>query len=139
MDRPPQLPQIAVSVVLRHEGRLLLVRRGKPPDEGRWSLPGGRVRFGERLADAAARELREETGVTARIGRLIGPFEVLRDGTGHEPPAHFVVVTFAAHDPEGSVQAGDDARGAAWVALDEIHSLHPSAETLSAIAAADEG
>jgi ADP-ribose pyrophosphatase YjhB (NUDIX family) len=138
MERPfPSLmPQLAVSVVLRHEGRLLLIRRGTPPDRGRWSLPGGRVRFGERLAAAAARELREETGVSAIIGPLVGPFEVLRGGSETEPPTHFVVVTFAARDPEGDLRAGDDAAGAAWVRLDEVDGLGASAETLAAIAAA---
>lgn len=136
MEPAPTSPQIAVSVVLRHEGRILLVRRGRPPDVGRWALPGGRLRFGETLADAAARELREETGVSATIGRLIGPFELLRDATDGEPAAHFVIITFAARDPEGSVRAGDDASRAAWIPIAEVPGLQPGAETLRAIAAA---
>src|SRR6266508_652496 len=81
------LPVVAVGVVARdRRGRLLLVRRANPPAADRWSLPGGRVEAGETLAEAAARELAEETGLRAAVGPVAGVVE--RIGEGY----HYVIV-----------------------------------------------
>jgi 8-oxo-dGTP diphosphatase len=107
-----------VGAVIVDQGRLLLIRRGRPPGAGRWSLPGGRVEHGELLADAVGREVREETGLGCRCGELIGWVE--RIGPGY----HFVILDFAAavEDP-GPLRAGDDASDAAWVDRTELTSL----------------
>jgi 8-oxo-dGTP diphosphatase len=94
------------------------VRRGRGPAQGRWSVPGGRVENGETLAEAVVRELREETGVDAVCGALLGWVE--RIGDGH----HFVIMDFAAVvldavDPT----AGDDAAEAAWIPLGDVAEL----------------
>lgn len=104
-------------MVLHHD-HVLLVRRANPPEAGRWSFPGGRVEPGERMADAAAREVREETGLDVEISRPLDWVE--RIGPDH----HFVIVDFAATVSERQTPTpGDDAADARWVHLDEISTL----------------
>ena len=87
------LPRVAVGGVVLDPGgdgpRVLLVRRGRPPGEGRWSLPGGRVEPGERLAAAVVRELLEETGLVVEVGPLVEVAEIL------DPPHHYVILDYA--------------------------------------------
>jgi 8-oxo-dGTP diphosphatase len=114
MEHPPG-PVVAVGLVARdRDGRLLLVRRANPPARGRWSLPGGRVEAGETLAQAAARELAEETGLTARIGPVAGVVE--RVGEGH----HYVIVDLWGELDPGDPVAGDDATAVVLAAPAEL-------------------
>ena len=110
--------ELAVGAVVLHHDHVLLVRRATPPEAGRWSFPGGRVEPGERMADAAAREVREETGLDVEISRPLDWVE--RIG----PDYHFVIVDFAATVSERQTPTpGDDAADARWVHLDEISTL----------------
>jgi len=114
----PRPPAVAVGLVARDPGgRLLLVRRGNPPAQGAWSLPGGRVEAGETLAVAVARELREETGLTARIGEVAGVVE--RIGEGY----HYVIVDLWAELDGAEPVAGDDAVAARLVDQAELPRL----------------
>jgi 8-oxo-dGTP diphosphatase len=116
MDEAPSRPVVAVGLVARDRaGRLLLVERGNPPHKGRWSLPGGRVEGGETLAEAATRELREETGLEAAVGEIAGVVERIAEGY------HYLIVDLWAElADDAAPMAADDAAGTRLVALDEL-------------------
>ena len=109
-------PELCVGAVAVDDDRLLMIRRGRPPGRGRWSLPGGRVEGGETVAAAVVRELWEETGLDGVCGPLIGWVE--RMGDDH----HYVILDFEVVllDPGAAARAGDDADDVAWVPLHEI-------------------
>lgn len=105
MDQPKPVlrPTPCVGVVCWRDDEVLLIRRGRAPRLGEWSIPGGKVEWGEPLACAALRELREETGVDAELAGLIEVYEII------EPDFHYVLVDYAARWLGGDVVAADDA------------------------------
>jgi len=119
MTPPLPAPAPCVGVVCLRGDEVLLIRRGKPPRQGEWSLPGGRIEAGERAVDAALRELREETGVEAE---LIGLVDVV-DGVFPEAGRHYVLIDYAARWLSGEPVAGDDAAEARFVPLAEAKRL----------------
>ena len=112
----PPRPVVAVGLVARdRRGRLLLVERGNPPHKGRWSLPGGRVEWGETMAAAAARELREETGLAAAVGEIAGVVERIGEGF------HYLIVDLWAElEDDAAPVAGGDAADARLVDPDQL-------------------
>lgn len=120
-----------VGAIARDDaGRLLLVRRGRPPGEGQWSLPGGRVEPGETDEAALVREVREETGLHVHVGTLLGI--VQRDGPGG---IVYDIRDYAVTVSAGTLAAADDASDARWVSGEELASLPLTGglrETLSA-------
>ena len=125
-------PVPAVGVVCLRGDEVLLIRRGKPPRMGQWSLPGGRIEPGERATDAALRELMEETGVTARITGLLD----VVDGIFPEADRHYVLIDYAAEWLSGEPVAGDDALEARFIPLAEAEALIDWSETRRMIALA---
>lgn len=113
MDSSP-LPVPCVGVVCLRGDQVLLIRRGKPPRQGEWSLPGGRIEPGERAMAAALRELAEETGVRADI---VGLVDVI-DGLFPEHGRHYVLIDYVARWTGGEPVAGDDAAEAAFMPVD---------------------
>lgn len=99
---------------------VLLVRRANPPDAGRWGFPGGKINQGETLAQAALRELREETGVSAEALHVFTAVDAFdRDDRG-ELQRHFILVAVLCRWTDGEPAAGDDALEARWFRLDDL-------------------
>ena len=127
-EEKPAPIECAGAVVRDEAGRLLLVRRGREPAAGLWSLPGGRIEPGETATEAAAREVREETGLEVHIGQLLIE-ALIWDG-------RYRVQDFAATVTGGSLRAGDDAADVRWVDIAELPSLPLSAGLFDELAGA---
>ncbi len=126
--RYPAHPLLGVGALIFGEEGVLLVERGRPPLVGYWSLPGGLVETGERLEDALAREVAEETGLQVQVGRIATIFERIMPGpSGAEEPGkceyHYVLVDFYCQVLGGELRAGDDSKAARWFLLPELASL----------------
>ncbi len=124
------------AVVLEGD-RVLLVRRGRPPGQGKWSIPGGLVHLGERLEEAVIREVEEECGLKIRLLGLCGVLDriICAEGSDSESSAriryHYVLIDYVAVPAGGSVRAGSDAAEARWVPIAELSQY----ETTDALAA----
>lgn len=137
MEPRPTHPIPAVGVVCLRADCVLLIRRGTPPRLGEWSLPGGRIEWGETARTAALRELREETGVDAHLIGLIDVVDgIFTSRTSGETTRHYVLADFAARWRAGEPVAGDDAAEARFVPLGAIETLGMWAETVRIIHAA---
>ncbi len=128
--------RIGVGAVVFRGEEVLLVKRGRPPFKGHWSIPGGGLEFGERLEDGVRREVMEETGMTIEIGGLIGVFEAMPEDTGQL--THTVMVDYHAEWVAGEPVAADDAADAAFFSFDEARERLSWDETRRAVAMAIE-
>ena len=130
MDRSyPKLPVVAVSAAVMESGRLLLVKRGREPGQGQWSLPGGVLELGETLHAGVVREVREETGLLVEPGPLLGVFEnILRDGDDRVK-YHYILIDYLASPSGGRLTAGSDAPEVVWTPLDRAWTYPVTPET----------
>ncbi|HEX7167209.1 MAG TPA: NUDIX domain-containing protein [Acidimicrobiales bacterium] len=111
-------PEVCVGAIVVYDDELLVIRRGRGPGMGEWSIPGGRVEPGETVAEAVVREVAEETGLEVVCGSLVGFVERIHDDR------HFVVLDFGATLLERQEPtAGDDADEARWVPLADVAEL----------------
>jgi 8-oxo-dGTP diphosphatase len=129
---PPPRPQLAVSGVIFRDGRVLLVRRAHLPGKGFYSLPGGRVEFGESLHTALHREVDEETGLRIEILGLAGWREVLPANGG----GHYLIMSFAARWTAGEPVLNDEHDDFKWIDPDRLGDLSVSGGLSEVIAAA---
>ena len=125
----PDSPKVAVGAVVFKDDRILLVQRGKPPAEGVWAIPGGSVKLGETLQEAAEREIFEETGLTIRAGQPVYTFDVVHRDTDGNIRFHYVIVDLTADYISGEPRSGDDARDAGWFSAREIQHAEVSKVT----------
>lgn len=119
MAVPPRGPALTVDAVWIDRGRLLVVRRGRPPFRGRYALPGGFVEPTETVEQAVVRELREETGLVARPGPIVGVYS----GPHRDPRRPTATVAFRMRGAARLPTAGDDAAGAVWLPLARARGL----------------
>ena len=119
----PARPLLGVSAAIWQDGRVLIAQRGKPPLRGIWSLPGGLVEIGETLAEAAAREIMEETAIEAEILGLLDSVEVVHRDVEGRVRTHFTILVHVGRYLSGTPVAGDDAIGAQWIDPDDLGSL----------------
>ena len=132
-------PQPAVGTVCFRGEDVLLIRRGTKPLAGDWSMPGGRIEFGERAEAAALRELNEETGVTARLAGLVDVVDaIFTSRTTGTVTRHYLLFDFAAVWVSGEPVAGDDADHAEWISPARLAELPLWDETRRVIEAARE-
>ena len=113
-------PVIGVGAVVWRGEDVLLVRRAGPPLAGQWSIPGGRLEFGEETAAACRREIREETGVEVEIAGLIDVVDAILRHENGCIDRHYVLIDYAARHVGGELRAGGDATDAKWVAYEDI-------------------
>jgi 8-oxo-dGTP diphosphatase len=131
----PRAPVAAVGVVCVRGDDVLLIRRGAPPLEGHWSLPGGRIEWGERAADAALRELKEETGCDAEIAGFIDVIDGVFAENSQAVSWHYVLLDYAARWTGGEPRGGDDATEARFFSPAEVAALGLWSETIRVIEA----
>ena len=110
---------VGVGVLIRKDGRYLIVKRAADPDAGLWSVPGGLVEIGEKLAEAAMREAREETGLDVEIIDVLGAVDkIVREGPRIK--YHFIIVDYLAEPKGGVMKPASDALDARWVEPEEL-------------------
>jgi 8-oxo-dGTP diphosphatase len=126
-------PQLAVSAVIFRDGKILLVRRARSPARGFYSLPGGRVEFGESLHTALHREVDEETGLAIEIGGLAGWREVLPAASGG---GHYLIMSFAARWVAREPVLNDEHDDFKWLAPDALGDLRLTGGLQEVIASA---
>jgi ADP-ribose pyrophosphatase YjhB (NUDIX family) len=134
----PVRPIIGVGVVVWHGERVLLVRRGKPPRVGQWSLPGGAQLLGETIAEAARREVKEEAGLELVLGDVVATVDLIERDRQGRIRYHYTLIDFVAEATGPELHPGSDAADARWFALAEIDALGLWSETMRVIKLAGE-
>ena len=119
----PDSPQIAVGAVVFNQNRVLLVKRGKPPSQNEWAIPGGSVKLGETLQQAAEREIYEETGIVIQAHQPIYVFDLVQKDESDKIRFHYIIIDLIAEYKDGKLLPGDDALDARWFAETEIENL----------------
>ena len=123
MPSPREYPErslVGVGGVIIAGGRTLLIRRGGPPLEGQWSIPGGMLELGETIEEGVRRELAEETGIEVRVLDLIEVFERVIPGEGRRTRYHFVILDYLCEMVSGEARAASDVIDVAWAREEEL-------------------
>ncbi len=131
----PDVPRVGVGAVVIKDGRVLLVRRGIPPSEGLWAIPGGHVELGETLQETAEREILEETGIVIKAHGPIYAFDLIERDESGRIRFHYIVVDVKADYVSGDPRGADDALEARWLSWDEIEKLSVSKNTIQLLKA----
>ncbi|OGS43772.1 MAG: hypothetical protein A3K76_05060 [Euryarchaeota archaeon RBG_13_57_23] len=119
----PNAPRVGVGGVVIKEGKILMIRRAFEPGAGKWSIPGGMVEIGERLSEACAREVEEETGLEVEVLELINVFDMIDKDDQGRIQYHYVLVDFLAKPAGGSEKMSAEATEMKWVTHQEAKAM----------------
>jgi len=125
----PESPQTAVGAIVVKDEKVLMVKRVHAPGEGLWAIPGGRVKLGETLEQAAEREVKEETGIVIRARGPVYTFDLIEHDDPGRVRFHYVIVDLLADYVSGRPRPSDDASEARWVGAEELDALPASDRT----------
>ena len=129
----PDRPIVGVAAVVMEDDRVVLVRRGRPPAYGEWSLPGGAVELGETLEEAVAREVKEEIGLEVEVVELVAVLDrIFLDPEG-EVQFHYLLMDFLCRSKGGRLQASSDAISCVQVHLGALSGYRLTQETREVI------
>ncbi len=125
----PERPIVGVGVVVWRDEAFLLVRRGKAPRKGQWSIPGGAQKLGETVYAAARREVLEETGLTVEVLGLVDVVDAITGDAAGGVEYHYTLLDVVAESSSGEPRAGGDADAVAWFSLEDLPALGLWSET----------
>lgn len=131
--RYPKRPVLGVGALIFRGDSILIAQRGKQPLMGWWSLPGGAVETGERLADAIKREVREETGLEIQPVEVLEIFERIMPDAGGAAEYHYVLIDYICEIVSGAEQPGDDVCKLEWARREDLRSYQITEGTLGVI------
>ena len=131
--RYPERPILGVGALILDRDTILLVERGREPLKGYWSLPGGVLETGERLADGLRREVREETGLDVEPLNVVEIFERIMHDSDDRTEYHYVLIDYLCRAKGGTLRPADDVSDAAWVQRSALASYKLTEGTLAVI------
>jgi 8-oxo-dGTP diphosphatase len=134
----PTRPYLAVSAAVFRDGRVLIVRRARPPAHGFYTLPGGGVELGETLEQAVIREIREETALDIEPVGLVGFRQAIARDDAGRVERHFVILPFAARFIGGAISLNEELAEANWLLPAELAALKTTEGLAQIVAAAAE-
>jgi 8-oxo-dGTP diphosphatase len=129
----PETPLVGVGAIIVEDGRVVMVKRGHAPLAGEWSIPGGALEVGETVRQAAVREAREETGLTAEPVELLGVYDRVLQDEGGRIRFHYVLIDFLCRRVAGELRAAGDADEARWFSQEEVVKLPLAEDTREVI------
>src|SRR5499427_3928410 len=129
----PETPFVGVGAIIIEDNRVLLIKRGRAPLLGEWSIPGGVLEVGEMLREAAIREAREETGLIVDPGELLGVYDRILYDPDHRVQYHYVLIDFLCRQVGGTLLAASDATEVRWFALEGLPALNLAPDTQDVI------
>ncbi|MBI3625404.1 MAG: NUDIX hydrolase [Candidatus Rokubacteria bacterium] len=130
----PEAPRVGVGAVVLKDGCVLLIRRDRPPAEGKWSIPGGLVNLGETTERAAVREVAEECGLRVRLRGVAGVVDRIISDPDGRVRYHYVLIDYVATPESGDLRPGSDAADCRWVPIGELER-YETTEGLAAMVA----
>ena len=129
----PDRPYLGVGVIVFRDHEVLLIQRNKEPNKGQWSIPGGRQMLGETAAEAARRELLEETGVKVDQLLLVDVVDAIIPDVEGKIKYHYTLVDYMGQWQSGESRPGDDAKEVSWIHLNKLSSYSLLEKTMNII------